>query len=221
VSDLLYWTVDESAGHLAHPSGLYAYFSGSLTETGGILCTGPFSSYTQRLTKKDVFYYTQGAIKALEELFGSGCYTLWGTYYDPRNDHATQRKIEILGEVFNFVANPCFRTSVLLSNNTCDDRTQKDLQREWGWSPDSSEATHSFGLRFSFSRTPKNQLCCDVSIAKRTADLEFLGRELKPLLLKSLSTAALSVINTSMKRKVQHWSREKLSISVAGSILAP
>ena len=214
------WTVDEAAGHLAHPSGLYAYFSSNPTESGAILCVGPFSSYTRRLTRADVLSQTRGAIEALELRSDlRNCYTLWGTYSD-QNVDSPNATIEILGQPFEFVANPSFRTTALLCDSKREKDSKVDLHREWHWNNETNTVGHRVGLKFCFSRTEQNCLCCDVSAFEPTRDLGLLRDKLRPLLVKALCTTAFSVLNSTSTSLYPH-SKESLFISVANDILSP
>ena len=214
------WTIDENASHIAHSSGLYAYFSANPTSCGGILCVGPFSSYSQRLTKSEVYSYTFDAIQALEERIDHRTYyTIWGTYSQRQSDDSCEgRKINILGDNFDFIANPSFRTSALLTHVRRQGDAQTNLLREWRWSKEKNEISHRIGLCFSFSRSSKNRLHCDVSIEQHTADLGLLGKKIKPLLLRSLSTTAFAVLNKISENTLQP-AQEPLSISVPNELL--
>lgn len=212
------WTIDETSGHLAHVSGLYAYYSKSLTETGALLCVGPFSSYTKRLSKIEVLSSVPGAIALIEATLPNNCYTVWGTYSEVQCN--TLHKIDILGDRFDFVANPCFRTEVLLNGpSTIDSATKRSLSKEWSWCTDSNEITHRIGLRFVFSRSLQNGVDCSVSVSKRTRDLELLHYNLKPVLLKSLCTTAVSVLEILSSAMRSRRGREVLSIRVAEDLL--
>ena len=215
------WTVDDVSGHLAHPSGLYAYFSSTPTQSGAILCVGPFSSYTRRLTSADVFSHTRGAIAALESRIGlKHCYTLWGTYSDQNIDSPSAGStIDILGQPFDFVANPSFRTTTLLSDVWREKCVQRELQREWYWNDETNVIGHRVGLRFSFSRTKNDLLCCDVSTYQPTQDLELLCDEIRPLLIRALCTAAFSVLSSTTVGDFRSHRKETLTIKVANDIL--
>ena len=210
------WTIHKATGHLAHASGLYAYSSKTPTETGALLCAGPFSSFKKRISGADARTCTLGAIALVEDML-PGSYTVWGTY--SRTSCNSAHKIDLLGEEFDFLANPCFRSSTLLSSaaNTAD--LQESIAKEWTWSNDHREITHQMGLRFRFSRTSPNQLDCDLSLTRRTQDLSLLHDEIKPALMKSLCMTAASVLSTlSVDGFYSETRGNKLSITIADDL---
>jgi len=212
------WTIDEAAGHLAHPSGLYAYYSNAPTATGGLFCVGPFSSYTKRISRDSALLYTRGAIELIERTVPNS-YSIWGTYSG--TDYGTPHKIRILGEEFDFVANPCFRSTTFLSRQERDTHTERAIAKEWDWCEKSREVTHRLGLRFTFSQASFNRLECSITLSKRTRDLDILHDKLKPLLLKSLCTTAISVLQSfSSHELLPQRQQNRLSIRIGEGVIS-
>ena len=192
------WTLDKRTGHLAHPSGLYAYVSDTLTPGGGILCVGPFSSYTDRLKRDDVTSHCASAITTIEADLRASSYTIWGSYRKQDLNHPEERQgpsVDILGDRFDFIPNLSFRTSTLLSMPP-ETSSREHLQKEWNWATRSPEVSHKIGLNFKFVRDRFSKLKCIVSIEPSAADIEVLRLEIRSLLIRSLSSAAYCVLAT-------------------------
>lgn len=217
VSSSTRWAIDKRKYMMTHPSGLYAYFATDKSADGSITCAGPFSSYSHRLTKADVFRHAFTAIQELEASLCSGSrYSLWGTYCKLQGtDEEYSSNIHILGEDFNFIPNPGLRTSVLLSGEDSQ-LVEKLLLREWNWFGDQDAISHRSGLHFRFSRDKKRHLYCDI-------DTEGLipgpHRKLAPLVLKAFSSAALSVLHRADCVRGLCISNDALRIRVATELM--
>ena len=204
------WNLDLASGHIAHPSGLYAYVEKAADQTGALRCVGPFSSHMDNLSKKDFFEHTSKAIEAVEETFSTqGAYSLWGTY--TKLEDLPKSRIEILGEPYSFIPNPSFRSSSLFESRSAD-ALEKLIPKEWNFRKNSNVLEHRSGIRFEF--TPKRVLshrmvCCVDTTDQFNAHV--IHSAMLNITIRSLSSIAYRIWMTANCPK-QNGIKERLDL---------
>jgi hypothetical protein len=210
------WDIDLETGHMAHPSGLYSYFDKKPTGSGGIRCAGPFSAFKQHLSRSEVYRHAATAALAVEDLYSAeNHYTLWGALARAGARPSKQGQMTIMESSFGFIPNPCLRSSTLL---TLQSRTplETTLLKEWQIDEAENRIGHRIGLSFQFRAKSRRSLECFVAPCGQNADLSLMTPVTRPLLIQSLSSTALCVMNllqpdlqpSSRKRKLKIHLRE-------------
>ena len=183
------WNLDQKSGHLTHESGLYAYLAESYTESGGIRCLGPYSSYSHKLNREDVYRLTASAIYSIENLYRErDLYTLWGSFSKPSSPTSM---INVLGEDCGFIPNPILRSSVLLEQQ--DGIQNSFLKREWSENQDDKGIRHRIGLSFIFAHRERDStIVCTVEKSD-SVDPQAIQDEIGHLSIVGLCTTAMAV----------------------------
>jgi len=198
VEGLQGWDLDIETGHLAHESGLYAYVDSNPTPTGALRCVGPFSAHTTHIRLQKMRRITAEAIRILEGLPGyENVYTLWGSH--ARRTDAERQMIRIMNKDFQFVPNPSFRTSLILSPR--DNLAKEQLTREWEPSLSATSIKHKLGLSFSFNTDiSSGNLRCAIGGADKL-DEYAMCTHLFDVSIKALSSTAFRVLSLESSAK--------------------
>ncbi len=186
------WDIDVGTGHMAHPSGLHAYFAHNLKEDSEyVQCIGPFSSHRHRLKAKDARNYIAdviGDIESMQEFRGK--ITYWGSLSRKLPSLPT---VSIMDHEFGLIPNPCLRSDILIAAQRTDNDPSL-LSREWTYF-NGNKIEHKLGSRFSFPVSERNRLSIGGRVESIPDDILRLDPALRTVTLKTLGSLAVVVLS--------------------------